>query len=200
MKTALTAAFLATVAAPAAFAGNVAPAPVDPVVPAPVAAVPVVSTQDWTGAYGGVQLGYGDIETESPKTSGEDAIYGLRGGYDYDFGNWVAGGMISYDAGDISLGNQANLDGLMHLGGRVGYDAGPTLIYGTGGYAKAFTSSDAIDPGDSNGYYLGLGLETLVTDNVSVGGEINYNKFDDFDSGSFEAEATTLNIFANYRF
>ena len=182
-----------------AFAGSVTPPPSDPVVMAP-APMPVVSSKDWTGAYVGGQLGYGNINTDDPDTEGDGALYGLRAGYDWDFGNWVAGTNLQYQGGEIELDNAAKLDGLLRLGGRAGYDAGNTLVYGTGGFAKAFTSDDAISPGDSNGYYVGLGLEQSVTENVSVGGEVNYNKFNDFDVSGMEADATTFDVFVNYRF
>ena len=125
-----------------AFAGSVTPPPSDPVVMAP-APMPVVSSKDWTGAYVGGQLGYGNINTDDPDTEGDGALYGLRAGYDWDFGNWVAGTNLQYQGGEIELDNAAKLDGLLRLGGRAGYDAGNTLVYGTGGFAKAFTSEDA---------------------------------------------------------
>ena len=72
------AAVSALLAAPA-FAGNVSePAP-EPVIdtPAPVPAAP--ASPNWTGFYGGGQLGFGSVDT-SVSGADEDIIGGFTGG------------------------------------------------------------------------------------------------------------------------
>ncbi|SNR73668.1 outer membrane protein [Puniceibacterium sediminis] len=191
---ALTTALLGTLAMPA-FAGSpeagyVEPAPM---APAPVA---VVATQDWTGFSLGAQAGYGSFNSENPEDDDAAGTFGVKTGYDYDMGSYVVGGGLQYDKTDIDLGG-ANVDGVLRAGGRIGADMGKTLPYFAAGYAKAFTDNDTI--GDSNGYYAGLGIEHMLTTNVSLGGEVLYNKFDKFDT-DFEADATTANVSLNYRF
>ncbi|MCR8546800.1 porin family protein [Salipiger sp. P9] len=188
--------FLAT----PALAGSLTETPPEPVpmAPAPVALAP---STDWTGPSVGLQLGYGNADADGPADDYEDgALYGLRAYYDHDFGNWVAGGGLQYDGTDIDLGNAGTLDGIAKLGGRVGYDMGRTMIYGSGGYAHASTDGGALDAGSSDGYYVGIGAETYVSDNVTVSGELNYNEFNDFDAGDLKVGATTATVGLNYRF
>ncbi|APZ54984.1 outer membrane protein [Salipiger abyssi] len=189
--------FLAT----PAFAGSLDQAAPEPAPAAPVVPVTTPATGDWTGPSVGVQLGYGSADADGPADDSEEgALYGVRAFYDHDFGNWVAGGGLQYDGADIDLGDAGNVDGIAKLGGRVGYDMGRTMIYGSGGYAHASTDGGALDAGSSDGYYVGIGAETYVTDNVTVSGELNYNEFEDFDANDLKVGATTATVGLNYRF
>ncbi|MCD1620179.1 outer membrane protein [Salipiger marinus] len=199
-RIALPALLIGGFAAPA-LAGNLEATPVEPVIatPAPVPAAPL--GRDWTGPSAGIQLGYGGFNTdESSEEYEEKGVYGARLNYDHDFGSWVGGAGMQYDRTDADLGNAGDLDGIFRLGARAGYDAGNTLIYGTGGYAKAFTDGGTLDAGDSDGYYVGLGTETFVSDNWTLGTELTYNEFKDFDDSDLELDATQLNVSLNYRF
>ncbi|NIY98954.1 porin family protein [Salipiger sp. HF18] len=189
--------FLAT----PALAGSLEPTPVEPAPVAPLAPVASPVTGDWTGPSVGAQLGYGSVDTDGAGDDSEDGmVYGLRAFYDHDFGNWVAGAGVQYDATDIDLGDAGDLDGIAKVGGRVGYDLGRTMVYGTGGYAHATTDGGSLDAGSSGGYYVGAGVETFVSDNVTLNGEVNYNEFSDFDDDDLEVDATTATVGINYRF
>ena len=177
----------------AAMAGSLADPVVEPVVntPAPYA-VPVTGT--WTGGYGGISLGYADVTSTNPDTSGDGAIYGLSLGYDYDFGTFVLGAGVDYDFTDIDVAG-TTLENVARLKVRGGYDMGNGLIYATAGAAQAYTAA-----GDDSGYFAGLGYEHKLTDAVSVGGEVLYHQFDDFNGGGTDIEATTASVKMNYRF
>ncbi|WP_116598634.1 outer membrane protein [Primorskyibacter marinus] len=188
------------IAAPA-FAGSLDNTLNEPEPVAPVAVAAPAPLYDWTGPSVGAQLGFGDIETEDAGgAEGDGGLYGLRAYYDYDFGNYVVGGGIQYDESDIDIDGAATLDKVFRAGLRAGVDLNRTFLYGTGGYAKAFTEDDAVSLGDSNGYFVGLGAEHFLTEKVTVGGEILYHQFDDFDISDVEANATTANVSVNYRF
>lgn len=185
-------AFAATTAfAAPAFAGSASPAPADPVIPAPA---PVYApTSDWTGGYGGLSLGFGDVDVGGD--TGDDAVYGLHGGYDYDFGQFVLGGELDYQATNITTGGGVDIDDVTRLKLRAGYDAGPALLYGVVGAASAGTSV-----GSDEGYVAGLGAEYKVTDTVSVGGEYLYHEFNDFNGSGADVTANTISARVNYRF
>ena len=194
-KTMIAAVAVSAVAAPA-FAGSYQQAPADPVVPAPAPA-PVFSGSDWTGAYAGASLGYGDLTADTPTAGDVDAdgtVYGLQAGYDYDFGTFVLGGELDYSATDLDF-NGTDLDSITRLKVRAGYDAGQTLVYGVAGAAHAES-----DLGDDNGWILGVGADYKLTDDVTVGGEYLYHQFDDFDDTGVDIDGSTLAARVNYRF
>lgn len=154
------------------------------------------SEYDWTGFSTGVQLGYGNAETSSGASAdGNGAIFGLRGYYDYDFGDFVLGGGLQFDGADIDVGNVTTLESVIRLGARAGIDLNRNWLYGTWGAARADTSSQ----GDSIGYFLGAGYEVFLNQSLTAGAEVLYNRFDDFDNAP-DIEATTLGLSLNYRF
>lgn len=185
--------------APAAFAGSIDPAPVESAVVAEPA--PVFAGRDWTGGYAGAQLGYGDLDTDGAGgVDGDGIIGGVHAGYDFDLGDWVLGGGLDYDAADIDLSDDAgDLNDVVRLKLRGGYDLGDTLIYGTTGLAWADADIGG-DSFDDQGYFIGVGAERFVTDNMTVGGELLYHDFDDFDDTDVDIQATTLQARVSWRF
>ncbi|MEI4194613.1 outer membrane protein [Roseovarius sp. E0-M6] len=178
-----------------AFAGNIEePVIEDPVAVAPAPVVP--ASPDWTGFYGGAELGYADV-TSNAAPSGDGAIGGLIVGYDYDFGNgFVVGGGLDYDFADIGLGGGNSLESVFRVKLRGGYKIGNGLLYGTGGFAQA----DTDNLGSEDGYFVGAGYEHMLTENISLGGEVLYHEFDDFGATTTDVEATTVQARMSFRF
>jgi len=188
----LTSAAALLLAAPVFAGGAAEPAPG----PVTVAPTPIPVGADWTGPSVGLQLGYGDVSTDGPALDGDGALLGLRAYYDWDFGSFILGGGLQYDTADIDIGGVTDLDSVLRAGLRGGVDLGNSWAYATAGYALAETST----LGDSDGYFAGVGYEYLVTDTVSLGGEVLYHRFSDFDTVPDEAEATTAALSVNFRF
>ncbi|MFW2544102.1 outer membrane protein [Primorskyibacter sp. 2E107] len=176
----------------AAYAGTLE----DPVVesaPTPVTVAPVVPVSDWTGPYAG--LSFGNLSMDSGGVEEDGMIYGLFGGYDYDFGQFVAGAELEYQAtDDFSLGG-VDVDDVWRLKARGGYDAGPALLYATAGYAKANTSI-----GDAEGAVYGVGMDYKVTERFTVGAEYLRHDFNDIGSTNIDAEADTISLRGAMRF
>lgn len=193
-KTPLIAAAIAIAGAPA-LAGSTEPPVIEPPV-TQAAPLPVTTGPDWTGFYAGAQLGYADIDTNVSGSNG-DVIGGLVAGYDFDLGNWVVGGGLDYDFADISVANgAADVESVFRAKLRGGYKLGDGLLYGTGGYAMADTDT----LGSDDGYFIGAGYEHLVTENLSVGGEVLYHEFDNYNSTPVDVDATTVQIRGTFRF
>ena len=191
--TTLAAGLAVLTAAPALAGGTAQPDPA----PVTVAPAPAAPAADWTGPSVGAQLGYGDVSTSGPALEGDDVLLGLRAYYDYDFGDFVLGGGLQYDATDLDIGGTTTLESVTRIGGRAGADLGRSMLYGTAGWAQARTTAPT---GNSDGWFAGAGYEMFVTDAVTVGTEVLYHEFDDFDLPGLSAEATTAAISVNFRF
>ncbi len=206
MKYLLSAAAASALMAGTAFAGNIQSTPMETVLaPAPM---PINASPNWTGFYAGGQLGYADVDLSAGGNSiDEDGLIGgLVGGYDYDLGNWVVGAGFDYDWTDVTFsggGLTLDVDSIWRAKLRGGYKIGNGLLYATAGYAKMEASASGFGvavSGDDDGYFVGAGYDHLVTDNMSLGGELLYHEFDDFESSGVDAEVVTAQVRATFRF
>ena len=201
-----------SLAAPA-FAAGPGPVVEEPVIvaPAPLPA-PVLAT-DWSGPYLGAQLGWGWVGAEGEadvEADGDGLVGGVTGGYRFDFGTFVLGAEAQYDWAEIDLddvevdgvevdADVGSLENIGRLKATAGFDAGRTLIYGSAGWAHASAEIDGEDY-DDGGWVLGAGLDYLVTDRVTVGGEVMHHQFDEFDESDVDVDATTLQAKVTFRF
>ena len=208
----ITTAAVGALFAGSAYAGGVTPAPVEPMVMTPA---PVVMSNDWTGGYAGLSLGYGGVNVD-----GDGVIGGAFAGYQYDFGNFVLGGELDLNAANLDFDDDdffgddlnvdfdddgdtddggASFDQIHRLKLRAGYDAGNTLIYGVVGAAYAEAEIFDEDYSDT-GYVLGAGVDYKVAPNVTVGGEVLYHEWNDFDDTGADFDATTVQARVAYQF
>lgn len=202
--------------------------PIVPAGPAPVLqAAPNVARSSWTGLYIGLNAGYGggyDSYRLSPLDGAENpsgtltvhssgAIGGAQVGYtqwlggavigveaDFD-GSTISGGAHGYadQASVISGGSRFNYIGTVR--GRLGYAFGPVLVYGTGGFAYAGTTSnltinDYVSASASRmhmGYAFGGGVEFALAENVTLRTEFIHADFDKAqltESNHYDAQLT----------
>jgi len=189
----MTTALALALAGGTAFAGSAdAPEP-EPVIEAPAAPVSL-GTPDWTGFYVGGEIGWADVDT-NVSDGDDDIIGGIVGGYDYDLGDWVIGAGLDYDFADIDAAPGVSLEDVFRAKVRGGRKIGNGLLYATGGYAWADTDT----LGDDDGYFIGGGYEHRINDRFSLGGEVLYHEFDDFNGGP-DVEATTVQLRGTLRF
>lgn len=192
-------AFAAACLGAPALAGGLAPVVADPVIAAPP---PVVAERGWTGPYAGVQLGWGWAsiqESGDPDIDGDGYVAGVHIGYNHDFGNFVGGIELDYNAADIEFDNgdpDATITSLAHLKLRGGFDAGRTLFYLAGGVARAKADGGA----SGTGPFYGLGVEHRFTDRMSGGLEYLMHDFDDFYSGGINLDVRTLQARVSFNF
>ena len=180
----------ATVSATTAFAADL-------IIEEPVAIVDVAST-DWTGAYVGVHAGAGsaDIDWSTPGPSGEyDAsgwLLGVQAGYNWQSDSVVYGIEADASWADISGEDDAfppdavtrSIDWTASLRGRLGFAVESLLFYGTAGVAVASSSAEVFGEEDSAthfGWTAGVGLEALVTEDISLRAEYRYTAYGDQD-------------------
>ncbi|WP_134681181.1 outer membrane protein [Paracoccus ravus] len=187
-------AILAGLAATAANAGGYAA----PVVEAPVTPVVVTDVEpvsDWTGFYAGVQYGKGNAdEVEGISEESDIDGFGLHGGYNHDFGQFVLGGELDYNR--ISMDATDEDADLWRLRGRAGYDAGKFLPYATLGVAQL--EGDELS---ETGITYGLGVDYKINEQFTVGAEYNRNDFKDVaDVDGADLDTDLFQIRASYRF
>jgi opacity protein-like surface antigen len=199
MKTIAAFMVTATLTVPA-FAGGPTVVAEEPAI-APIAEAYVAPGLDWTGAFVGAQLGYGDVDSNGAGLDGTDWFGGIHAGYRWDLGNWVAGTELSYDATNIALGPVAGdeLSDVMALKLLAGREIGNSLVYGTLGAARADASVGGVDLSD-NGLVYGLGVDYAVSERITVGGEITQHDFNDFDGSTVDFDATTVKAKVGLRF
>jgi outer membrane immunogenic protein len=167
--------------------------------------VPFVETAwNWSGFYGGLNIGYGSgssdvyVSANANNPHGDASndpsgvVLGGTIGYNHQYApNWLIGAEADFSWMDLQ-GDQGKRvmdghywsggwDGLFTLRARAGYTMGPTLIYGTGGFAALHTN-EVIAGNDTEeasagtdwraGWVVGAGVEHKFTDRVS--GKIEY--------------------------
>ena len=174
-----------------AYAGSLEPAWMEPEVTAPVKPV---RFNDWTGFYGGVELGYTHIDAAGSGT-GDGISGGVFLGYDHDYGDWVLGVGADYDVVDIRLG-RTEVESIWRLRLRGGYKVGDGLIYGVGGYFSADTDIF----GSDGSYFVGAGYDHMITDRFSLGAEVLYHDIERFGPTITDLGITTVQVRGAFRF
>lgn len=183
-----------------AMAGGINEPVADQVVAAPVATAPAYQGGDWGGFYAGAQLGYVDVDSNNAGLDGDDALIGVHGGYRYDFGRAVVGAELDYDFADVDLGNNlGTLDEVGRVKLMAGADLGRTLVYGTAGYAQAKATVGGSDL-SGDGAFGGVGVDYALNDSFTVGGEVLFHGFDDFDNTGVDLDATTATVRVGFQF
>ncbi|MCA0051284.1 outer membrane beta-barrel protein [Mesorhizobium sp. B283B1A] len=184
---------------------------------------------NWTGFYVGGALGAGTMVHDLTLAStvelngiGGEGVFGEASvGYDQDFGSWVAGVQLDarysgirskLDIAPLSIKGDADygFDALARVGAKVNDS---TLAYVLGGYSwqhfklhgdSPVGGGDIYDWG-SSGFSVGGGLETAVSNNMTVGLEYRYSQYqkEDFGSGGVLEDTPsfqTVRIGAKYKF
>lgn len=159
---------------------------------------------DFQGFYGGVELGFNSLDNTVgfPLSSGNSI--GLFAGYNHALNSDViVGGELSY-GGDtdyqIAPGVDFTVEGPMELRARLGYVTGNTMIYAALGYSWADYTQTGVGFSDSfEGVSYGLGLETLLTENIMLRLDYTHTEYETggliypsfFD---FESDVVTLGV------
>lgn len=154
----------------------------------------------WDGFYGGVQIGYGDFDSDGGTAGDADGIVGgVHVGHLWDRGDWVVGVEFSYDFSDADFDGGGSIDEIARLGARLGRDLGRTLVYGTAGIAWADADVGGIGR-DETGYFIGGGVDYDVSDRWIVGGRVLYSDFDDLAGPGLDVDGYSVELRASFRF
>jgi len=177
-----------------ATASNAADAVIDSEPVPPTA--PVIDTSQWGGAYVGVYGGYTWFDAESGiaggDVDGDGGRYGGYTGYNFQLDNDLVVGVEGQagfnDADETSAFGEVERDFDASLRGRLGYAFESSLIYSFAGISFTDAEINVLGTPDSNsynGFTVGGGLETFLTDSLTARVEYGFSDYgsEDFDLG-----------------
>lgn len=171
-------------------------------VPAPM---PVAAPRfDWTGAYAGAALGYGNMDIRGTD-SGSAVAGGLFAGYRWDFGNFVAGGeavIAPAPFGSPRFANGDRIRGgaslLLSVGMPVTQDA-RTLGYVAAGPSMLRTRGD--DGSEiSTGATVAVGVDHMLTDDIMLRGSVNYTAINNVGGADYRTRTTGASVGLGFKF
>jgi len=156
----------------------------------------VATANDWSGFYGGLQIGGSDIDT-SIGAPGDGTSIGAFAGYNVQNGPLVYGAELDFDSTDYDIGPGAvMIDTTARLKGRIGTEVGKGLLYGTAGVVRA--STDVL--GNDTGYFYGAGYELQLGNGATAGLEVLQHEFDDFNSSGIGVDVLTYKVRIGFKF
>jgi len=206
----------------------------EPVVYAPPA--PPAPVLSWSGFYLGAHAGVGrgraiytDDDLDEHEFNFNGVLYGVHAGANMQSGQFVFGVEGDWSRTNLSDGpdlttagrnDAVSINSITTLRARAGIASGNWLFYGTAGLAMASmtVSSSPGNPNNypgnnyreetatANGWAAGLGVETMLTNNVSARIEylhvnVRHNfEVARFDEGPTRARVGTLRLGVSYRF
>lgn len=148
-----------------------------------------ITRESWTDDAG-VARGFGTIELGADYQFDSNFLIGAVGNFDFggsmDLGSYETSDTPWADA-EWQAGNSWG------IGARAGFLASPrTLIYGVGGFTQLDVSTDLFAGTDNatrddewtSGYFVGAGVETLLTDNLSLKLEYRFSRYDEVSATS----------------
>jgi outer membrane immunogenic protein len=182
---------------------------------APVAPVSVAPAYKWSGAYVGVNAGYGFGSFSKPAASNykdpDGYVIGGQLGFNQHYSNNLVLGLESdLSWSDVkgkasatgTAGSKAEVEYFMTARGRVGYAFDRVLPYVTAGYAGAEQKVTGNGSSWRNGYALGGGVEVGISKNVTAKIEGLYMDLGNKNTadGKLGTELTVLRAGVNYKF
>lgn len=134
----------------------------------------------WAGPYVGGNIGYAWGSTTNFPTEPNGVAGGIQGGYNWQYGQFVIGGEIDFQASGAEDRFAAWKFSNPFFGtvrGRVGYAMNNILVYATGGLAYGNLRLNAPGATESQwnaGWTIGAGAEVGLTQNWSAKAEYLY--------------------------
>lgn len=151
----------------------------------------VSADESWTGYQLGLQVGNQHVKAKGKSES--NPTLGFHAGYLHDFGDYVFGGEVSYDAAaKYTVGGVKKSAKTTRIKIKGGHSFGDTLLYGVIGYA-------GLDVGGTNedGYTAGIGVSYRLTPRMIVGAEYLH---DTYSSGGADTDTDSVQLRASYKF
>jgi outer membrane immunogenic protein len=180
------------------FAADILPTE-DPLVVNADQVTPAAPSADrWGGAYVGVAIGHGFLKDSLPAT-GDDTIYGAFAGYNLQWGPIVLGAEIGGEKTDIMFTDGSTIAAKHMYGAKLrgGLANDWVFAYGSVGVQHGVTNEVAflglVSPmNEDTALQLGAGIDFAVTNNLAVGVDYTYAKYEKF--GNFVFLGNTVDV------
>ncbi|MBL1434747.1 MAG: porin family protein [Rhodobacteraceae bacterium] len=151
---------------------------------------------DWSGFYGGANVGFASGNIANGNASddlADNTLFGVFAGYNMQRGNMVFGGEIDYAITPVEFANfSVTLDEIVDAKARVGYAFGNALVYGVLGYSFA-NLNELADHASLSGVSFGAGVDYKIGSRYFVGAEYLARSF----SGDFVVTPGPGTAFSN---
>ena len=182
---------------------------------------------NWTGLYASGSIGAGGLVHELGDTGGilsfngigaEGLMAGIGIGYDHEFGSSFVAGVeasarVANIATTLSLGPDSidvTADYGFDVVARLGFKpSDSTLVYGLAGYSHQRFDIEASGAGsvfdwNADGYTVGAGVETALSEKTLIGLEYRYHDYGDFepipDTLYIDTSSHTAKLTFKYKF
>jgi outer membrane immunogenic protein len=181
-----------------------APALSEPTLTAPPPAMASAPRLNWTGAYVGAGVGYGEMSF-SGAGSTSSAAAGLFAGYRQDMGGFVLGGeaiIVPTSFGGVDLPGGDSLSAGASVLGTAGMAFGPegrTLGY-VGLGPTLLRSSGPSGSETSVGGTATLGLDHMLTDSLMLRGGVNYTVVNNVGAADLNTRTLGAGVGLAFRF
>lgn len=112
----------------------------------------------------------------------------------------VFGGELSYDRDNIGVSTaDRSINHAAALKVTLGKDLGSTLVYGAIGVTRVNATLGDVTASDT-GLSAGLGIDYAVTPSWTVGSELTFNHYRDFNGSGETLKDTALALKVGYKF
>lgn len=149
---------------------------------------------DWGGFYAGLRTGY--IHGDIAGASDGGAAGGVTLGYNWQFGDVVAGVTGGVTIADIEVSQHLKFDSIADVRGRFGYSFDKVLVFGTGGAALA--SGRGLS--GETGWSAGAGVNFATSRNVIWGLQYLKYRFDNLNNSGASLEIDLIEGELTYKF
>jgi outer membrane immunogenic protein len=169
------------------------------------------AAERWAGPYVGVAIGHGFLKDSLP-AEGDDTIYGAFAGYNLQWGPIVFGAEIGGEKTDIMFTDGSTIAAKHMYGARLrgGLANEWAFAYGSIGVQHGVTNEVAflglVSPkNEDTALQFGAGIDFAVTNNLALGVDFTYAKYEKFGNFSFlgntvDVETKKLQLRLSYRF
>jgi outer membrane immunogenic protein len=162
--------------------------------PLPVPSPERFGAHDWSGFKLGLQAGYGWSDYGALRGNGP--LVGAFAGYDWQFGQAVAGIEGSVSVADIEVSPGNRLETVVDLRARLGFAMDRVMIYGTVGGVYGGLSGGGRD----TGWTAGAGVDFKAGRRTIAGMEYVRYRFDNFANTGNALDVDLIRGKLTYRF